>query len=86
LTLAGDTAINYSDPYQGHHFWGLDINAVMQAGGLPTSIITTEVLSVNFYANSQIILKDASKLRGAKAGILSYSPTVPAEMLVSELA
>jgi hypothetical protein len=60
LTLAGVTAINYGDTYKDHHFWGLDINAVMQAGGLPTSIVTTETLSVDFYANSQIILKDPS--------------------------
>jgi hypothetical protein len=58
LTLAGDTAVNYSDPFQGHHFWGLDINAVMASGNLPTSITTTETIEIDFYANSTTVLND----------------------------
>lgn len=58
LTLAGDTAINYSDTYQGHHFWALDINSVMAAAGNPTTITSTETIEIGFYANPKIVLKD----------------------------
>lgn len=57
-TLSGDTAINYSDTYKGHHFWALDINTVMSAAGYPTSITTTETIEIDFYANSTIVLID----------------------------
>ncbi|MBB5863671.1 follicular epithelium yolk protein subunit [Xanthomonas sp. 3058] len=60
LTLSGYTAINYGDTYKDHHFWALDINAVMAAAGSPTSITTTETIEIDFYANSKIVLKDPS--------------------------
>ena len=60
LSLSGDTAINYGDTFKGHHFWGLDINAVMAAAGQPTTITSTEVVEIDFYTNSKIVLKDPS--------------------------
>lgn len=56
LTLSGWAAMNYSDEYQGHHFWGMDINAVMAAGNIPTTVTISETLEVGFYANSTITL------------------------------
>lgn len=58
LTLSGDTAINYSDTYNGHHFWGLPINSVMSAAGYPTTITTTETITIAFYANSRIVVSN----------------------------
>lgn len=57
-TLSGMVAVNYSDTYKDHHFWSLDINSVMSAAGLPTSVTTTETIEIDFYANSKIVLKD----------------------------
>ncbi|NCS36269.1 MAG: follicular epithelium yolk protein subunit [Microcystis aeruginosa G11-01] len=57
-TLSGVTAINYGNTYKGHHFWALNINAVMSAAGYPTTITTTETIEIDFYANSKIVLKD----------------------------
>lgn len=73
VTLSGTTAVNYSDPYQGHHFWGLPINSVMQAANLPTVITTTETITVDYYANSSIVLKDAS---GQQTSFAAATPGV----------
>lgn len=75
LTLSGDTAINYGDTFKGHHFWGLDINAVMSAAGYPTTITTTETITVAFYANSRIVVSNptagvvAAFVGGAKPAV-----------------
>lgn len=56
--LIGSTAINYGDRFKGHHFWGLDLNAVMSAAGLPLTKTFTEDLEIGFYANDQVLLTD----------------------------
>ena len=58
--LIGSTAINYNPTFKGHHFWGLDLNAVMAAAGIPSLQRFTEDIEVGFYANSKIELKDAT--------------------------
>ena len=73
MTLSGDIAVNYSDPYQGHHFWAYDVNAVLAASNLPTMLTATETVIVDLYTNASIVLKDGSTMRVypvcAKAGV-----------------
>ncbi|CAG9790148.1 unnamed protein product [Diatraea saccharalis] len=59
-TLTGWTAVNYGDTYKGHHFWGLDINGVMKAGNLPQTVKSTEVITLGYYSNSHVIIRDAN--------------------------
>jgi hypothetical protein len=56
--LIGDVAVNYNPTWRDHHFWGLDIGAVMDAGNIANNQTVTEDLEIGFYANSQIELKD----------------------------
>lgn len=56
--LVGDVAVNYGDTYQGHHFWALDIGAVMSSGGIPNAKTYTETIEIGFYADATTILQD----------------------------
>jgi len=60
-TLSGDTAINYNPTYNGHHFWALDINAVMNSGGLATSKTITTDIQVGYFSNGEVTITDATK-------------------------
>ena len=56
LTLSGDTVLNFRNPCNGHHTWALDINAVMSGVGSPSTITTTETITIEFYADSKIVV------------------------------
>nr|QWC93364.1 insecticidal protein IPD102Ea [Pseudomonas putida] len=58
VTLFGDTAINYNPTYKGHHFYGLNILGVMNSGNLPTTITTTETISIDYYSNVEVNVYD----------------------------
>lgn len=58
-TLSGSTAVNYAKTYKGHHFWALGINAVMSAGGLPRSVKSSEVISLGYYTDSRVVIRDS---------------------------
>jgi hypothetical protein len=55
--LEGCTVVNYNPAHQGHHFWCLGIEGVMQAGGITNSIEFTETIEVGFFANDNIVVK-----------------------------
>jgi len=59
--LIGCTAVNYNPTFKDHHVWGLDINGVMQAGGLASTRDFTEDIEIGFYSNSRIVLKDSAE-------------------------
>jgi hypothetical protein len=63
MSLSGLIAANYSDPYQGHHFWGYDVNAVLSASNLPTVLTATETLVIDLYTDASIVLNDGSTMR-----------------------
>ncbi|KAM3968866.1 LOW QUALITY PROTEIN: U-megalopygitoxin(8)-Mo12-like [Aphomia sociella] len=58
-TLSGATAINYANTYKGHHFWALDINSVMRAGGLRTTAQSRELINLGYYSSSRVVVRDA---------------------------
>ena len=58
-TLSGMAAVNYGHTYKGHHFWGLDIYAVMSSAKLPLSITITEDITIGYYSDATITLKDS---------------------------
>lgn len=58
INLFGNTAINYNPTYHGHHFWALNILGVMSSGNLPTSITTTETISIDYYTNVEVNIFD----------------------------
>jgi len=63
MTLSGDIAVNYSDTWNGHHFWAFDVNAVLGNSNLPTVITATETIVINMYTDASIVLKDGSTLQ-----------------------
>ena len=62
--LTGCAALNYTSEYNGHHFWGADIQAIMIAGGIPTNIQSTEDITLSFFSNSKVTVStnDPNKL------------------------
>jgi hypothetical protein len=65
-TLSGTTALNYGSTYHDHHFWFFDINQVMSAAGLVTTILQQESIQITFYTGSKVVLTDANgQLRGS---------------------
>lgn len=64
--LTGVTAVNYNPTYKGHHFWALDIGAVMSAGGISNSIQSTEDIDIGYFGSGNIIVKD--KKTGVRLG------------------
>lgn len=58
-SLGGDVAVNYNPTYKGHHFWALGVTGVMQSGGLQWSKVITEDITIGFYADSKLEIKDA---------------------------
>ncbi|MBF4617712.1 follicular epithelium yolk protein subunit [Clavibacter sp. VKM Ac-2873] len=69
--LTGMTAINYGDTYQGHHFWALDINSVLEAAKKPTSFDYTETMDISYYSSSVVTLEDDTA--SGEAGALLFS-------------
>lgn len=56
--LIGGTAVNYNPTYKDHHFWCLDINAVMSAAAIITSRVFTEDIEIGYYSNASIKIED----------------------------
>ena len=71
--LTGCTAVNYNPTFKDHHFWALDIGAVMQAGGLNNSLLFTEDIEVGYFSNAKIELRD---LQGNLKNPLLAAPAV----------
>ena len=59
--LVGSTAINYNPTFKDHHFWGLDIGAVMAGGKIANSHTYTEDISIGYYSNAEVTLQDSNK-------------------------
>ncbi|KAM3968903.1 U-megalopygitoxin(8)-Mc8-like [Aphomia sociella] len=57
--LTGSTAINYGSKYKGHHFWALDINDVIRAAGLRTSIPSSEIIDLVYYTKLHVDVKNS---------------------------
>ncbi|XP_073965878.1 U-megalopygitoxin(8)-Mo12-like [Choristoneura fumiferana] len=57
-SLDGAVAVNYSDRYKDHYFWALGINPVMSSAGLQQTIVSKEVIEIDFYAQSKVVVRD----------------------------
>lgn len=58
--LQGDIATNYFTKLNGSHHWAIPIMHAMKNYGLENSKKTEETVTVDFYSNSTIILKDSA--------------------------
>jgi hypothetical protein len=56
--LTGGTAVNYGNKYNGHHFWYYDIGSIMAGNNISNSITVSEVITIGYYANASIQIKD----------------------------
>ncbi|XP_013199194.2 spherulin-2A [Amyelois transitella] len=57
-SLSGDAAVNYDDAYRGHHFWGLDVGAVMASNNLQNKKVSREIIEFGFYSESKVVVND----------------------------
>ncbi|XP_048000164.1 spherulin-2A-like [Leguminivora glycinivorella] len=57
-SLSGAVAVNYDKVYKGHHYWALPIEAVMSQGGLKNEIMSKEIIEIDFYSQSKVIVHD----------------------------
>ncbi|BBH54522.1 follicular epithelium yolk protein subunit [Fluviispira sanaruensis] len=58
-TLIGETVFDYSNTYNGHHYYASSINDVIERAGSPRSVDITEEIDIDYYSNSQIDIIDA---------------------------
>ncbi|XP_049707829.2 spherulin-2A [Helicoverpa armigera] len=56
--LSGSVAVNYANRYKDHYIWSLDINKVLEAGGMNFTTVTSEVIDFTFYVNSKVNIRD----------------------------
>ena len=56
--LTGVTAVNYNPTYKGHHFWALNIGAVMSSAGVSNSLAYTEDIEIDYFSSAKIVVKD----------------------------
>ncbi|KAF9411538.1 hypothetical protein HW555_009686 [Spodoptera exigua] len=57
-SLTGIVAVNFADLYKGHHFWSLDVNKMLTAGGLNKTVLSSELIDFAFYVKSRVDLRD----------------------------
>lgn len=74
LTLSGDTAVNYNPTWKDHHFWALDINAVMAKAGLPVNITTRETITIDYFTNTHITVQDVASQDVVRTFVMSAKP------------
>jgi hypothetical protein len=60
-SLSGSVAVNYNPTYKGHHFYGLPVSAVMDAGGIPTFITSTETIEIGYFSDSKLKIQDLNE-------------------------
>ncbi|XP_057330776.1 uncharacterized protein LOC130671093 [Microplitis mediator] len=65
-SLDGVVAVNYSEPYKGHHFYFLPIDAVMKQAGISNSVKTTERIEAGFHGYTEIIVSEDPELIDSK--------------------
>ncbi|XP_023938323.1 spherulin-2A-like [Bicyclus anynana] len=70
--LVGAVAMNYDKEYKGHRFWAMDINTVLEAGGMRKNLQSSEVIDVVYYKDAKVLVKDV------ETGDVIY--TTPLEM------
>jgi hypothetical protein len=57
--LTGSSAVNYENTYKGHHFYDLDIGAIMNANpSLSKTVAFSEDISIKHFSNTSIVLED----------------------------
>ncbi|XP_075987947.1 U-megalopygitoxin(8)-Mo12-like isoform X2 [Anticarsia gemmatalis] len=57
-SLDGFIAVNYENIYKNHHFSALDVNSVLLAGGMQRSLLSSEVITLGYYSESEIVFRD----------------------------
>lgn len=54
--LIGGVAIHYRKKFQGHYYWLLPVDEVMQSGGIQNSIEIVEDIQLGYFTNSKVAL------------------------------
>lgn len=57
-SLGGNLAVNFENGYKDHHFWGLDVNKVLMAGGMNRTVWSSENITLNYFADSEVTVRD----------------------------
>ncbi|CAH2226384.1 spherulin-2A-like [Pararge aegeria] len=57
-SLVGAVAMNYDKEFKGHRFWAMDINTVLEAGGMKRHVLSSEVIDVVHFRDVKVLVKD----------------------------
>ncbi|XP_073965678.1 U-megalopygitoxin(8)-Mo12-like [Choristoneura fumiferana] len=59
-SLEGSVATNYGNKHNGHYFWSFDINSVLDAGGLPRTVVWKEHIHIGFFSDERVTAYDSN--------------------------
>lgn len=62
-TLDGYIACNYGKKFQGHHFWGYNINDVLDSAKMPKEREFKEIIRIKYFSSSKIIVFDIQTMK-----------------------
>lgn len=58
--LIGDVVVNYENKHEGHHFWAYDINEVLSASNMTSTVRTNEYVEVYYLQDFKTQIVDGS--------------------------
>ena len=84
-SLSGLVFANYGNTYQGHHFWGLDVNSVLNAMGVSNSITVVQNMKLHSYLYTKTSIGYPSKANAREQTVYTNRslvfPADPTEQL-----
>ena len=54
--LTRGVALNYKKAFQGHHYWLLPVDEIMESGGIENSTEIVEDIEIGYFTNSKVVL------------------------------
>ncbi|XP_048480379.1 uncharacterized protein LOC125489233 [Plutella xylostella] len=56
--LRGNVAVNYQRKFKGHHFYGPNIDTLMNKGGVKNSVRVTETITLDYYTDASLTVQN----------------------------
>ncbi|CAB3256079.1 unnamed protein product [Arctia plantaginis] len=58
MSLRGNLAVNFRNPFKNHHFWGPPILSVLRSGGMATEKTTIETIKFGYHVDASLKVFD----------------------------
>jgi len=72
--LVGNTVAGYKQKYKEHNVWSSSIASIMAAAGISNEINSHQTITIKYYTNSKIVVKDKETGALMATHILAISP------------